>query len=94
VDAVKKGFSLRDRNTKVRFGWWGAEEIGLIGSKYYVDQLITDPEEFSNLIAYFNYDMEAGPNYVRFVFDAETAPEEARQGSRVLEAMLQAHFNE
>jgi hypothetical protein len=58
----------------VRFGWWGAEEIGLIGSRYYVDQLVANPVELEKLACYLNYDMEAGPNYVRMVHDASTAP--------------------
>lgn len=32
--------------TRARFGWWGAEEIGLLGSKFYVDDLVTKPQEF------------------------------------------------
>jgi len=71
-------------NTGVRFAWWGAEEIGLIGSEYYVDKLAEDQEEFERLIAYFNYDMEASPNYVRFIYDAETSTEPAKTGSRIL----------
>lgn len=40
---------------KVRFIWWGAEELGLIGSLYYIENL---PEEERDKIRfYFNYDM-------------------------------------
>lgn len=70
--------------TRARFGWWGAEEIGLLGSKYYVDDLVTKPQELEQLLGYYNYDMEAGPNYVRFVYDADTAPAQAKSGSKIL----------
>lgn len=82
--SVGELFEIAGTKTGVRFGWWGAEEIGLIGSDYYVDRLVENPTEFNKLVAYFNYDMEAGPNYVRFIYDAETAPEDAKYGSRIL----------
>lgn len=40
---------------KVRFAWWGAEESGLVGSRYYVGQL--SEEEADKTRFYFNYDM-------------------------------------
>ena len=40
---------------KIRFGWWGAEESGLVGSTFYVNTL---PEaELDKIRFYFNYDM-------------------------------------
>ncbi|KAJ3495275.1 hypothetical protein NLG97_g3514 [Lecanicillium saksenae] len=40
---------------KVRFAWWGAEELGLLGSLHYTAQL---PEaERDKIKFYFNYDM-------------------------------------
>ena len=47
---------------QVVFAWWGAEESGLIGSQYYVDQL-TKPET-KDIAVNLNYDMVASPNYV------------------------------
>ncbi|GAA2974565.1 M20/M25/M40 family metallo-hydrolase [Actinokineospora diospyrosa] len=40
---------------RLRFGWWGAEELGLIGSKYYADNLAAT--ERSKITAYLNFDM-------------------------------------
>eukprot|EP01064_Diplonema_japonicum_P035091 TRINITY_DN74_c0_g5_i1.p1 TRINITY_DN74_c0_g5~~TRINITY_DN74_c0_g5_i1.p1 ORF type:complete len:542 (+),score=161.43 TRINITY_DN74_c0_g5_i1:48-1628(+) len=66
----------------LRFAWWGAEEIGLMGSRYYVDNLVEHyPDELAKLTCYLNFDMEAGPNFIRYVYDANTAPEPARTGS-------------
>ena len=80
--------------TRARFGWWGAEEIGLLGSRHYVDELVKCPEAYDKLVAYFNYDMEAGPNYVRFVYDANTVPSpSAREGSKILQTLLEDHFD-
>ncbi|KAH3900593.1 probable Aminopeptidase Y [Saccharomycodes ludwigii] len=53
---------------KVRFAWWSAEEEGLLGSTYYVDQLT--PEENSKLRLFMDYDMMASPNYQYQVYDA------------------------
>ncbi|OAA55757.1 aminopeptidase Y [Cordyceps fumosorosea ARSEF 2679] len=40
---------------KIRFGWWGAEELGLYGSIHYVDNL--NESEKAKIRFYFNYDM-------------------------------------
>ncbi|KAF1734853.1 putative lipoprotein aminopeptidase LpqL [Beauveria bassiana] len=44
---------------KIRFAWWGAEELGLIGSLYYTAHL-SDAEK-DKIKFYFNYDMIASP---------------------------------
>jgi len=52
---------------KVRFAFWSAEESGLLGSQYYVDQLSTSAirKHAVNL----NFDMIGSPNYVSFIYD-------------------------
>ncbi|KAM0454424.1 hypothetical protein ACHAPV_008294 [Trichoderma viride] len=40
---------------KVRFAWWGAEEVGLVGSLYYGRHL--SEEDADAIRFYFNYDM-------------------------------------
>jgi hypothetical protein len=50
---------------KVRFAFWGTEEIGLQGSWHYVENL--DPEELENIAIYVNFDMIGSPNFVRMV---------------------------
>jgi Zn-dependent M28 family amino/carboxypeptidase len=56
---------------KVRFALWGAEESGLVGSNYYVNNL---PEvERQKIALYLNFDMVASPNYVRFVYDGDNS---------------------
>jgi Zn-dependent M28 family amino/carboxypeptidase len=56
---------------KVRFAFWGAEEFGLIGSRYYVDQL--SRQELDQIALNLNFDMIASPNYSRFVYDGDSS---------------------
>ncbi|MFJ3969900.1 M28 family metallopeptidase [Streptomyces parvus] len=51
----------------LRFAWWGAEELGLIGSRYYVNNLPS--AERSKLSGYLNFDMIGSPNAGYFVYD-------------------------
>jgi Zn-dependent M28 family amino/carboxypeptidase len=59
---------IKPRN-KIRFAWWGAEELNLLGSQFYVDSL--SDEEFAKILANLNHDMIASPNFVRFVYDGD-----------------------
>ncbi len=51
----------------LRFAWWGAEELGLVGSKYYVNNLPS--ADRSKLAGYLNFDMIGSPNPGYFVYD-------------------------
>ncbi|RYC58340.1 hypothetical protein CHU98_g7858 [Xylaria longipes] len=62
LDSVQAGPGINDdavlkykTTTKVRFAWWGAEENGLIGSKYYCSNLKVP--EINKILAYLNFDM-------------------------------------
>lgn len=52
---------------KVRFMWWGAEELVNIGSSYYVDRL-SEPER-QRIAAVINGELLAPSNHARFVWD-------------------------
>ncbi|MCX4527477.1 MULTISPECIES: M28 family metallopeptidase [unclassified Streptomyces] len=58
----------------LRFGWWGAEELGLIGSKYYVNNL--PAAEKAKISGYLNFDMIGSPNPGYFVYDDDPAIEQ------------------
>jgi aminopeptidase Y len=60
--------NVRPRN-KVRFAWWGAAESGLVGSRYYVDNL--SPAELDKIALYLNFDTLGSPNHVFFVYDGD-----------------------
>ena len=55
---------------KVRFCWWGAEEVGLKGSEHYVAYLNqTDQAELSKIALALNFDMVGSPNFIRGVYN-------------------------
>jgi Zn-dependent M28 family amino/carboxypeptidase len=56
-------------HNKIRFAWWGAEELNLLGSQYYVDSL--SAEALGKIMLNLNFDMIASPNFVRFVYDGD-----------------------
>nr|ABB40595.1 aminopeptidase [Streptomyces sp. KK565] len=58
----------------LRFAWWGAEELGLIGSKYYVNNL--GATERAKLDGYLNFDMIGSPNAGYFVYDDDPVIEQ------------------
>jgi Zn-dependent M28 family amino/carboxypeptidase len=59
-------------NNRVRFAWWGAEELGLVGSTHYVDDLVAnDPAALDRIATYLNFDMVASPNYIIGTYDAD-----------------------
>ncbi len=59
----------QDTAVGVRFAWWGAEELGLIGSTFYIGSL--PPAERQRIVGYLNADMVGSPNPVRFVYDGD-----------------------
>jgi len=71
---------------RLRFAFWGAEELGLVGSSAYVQSLSS--EQRAQLRAVLNFDMVASPNFGRFVYDGDTAP----AGSKRIEDLFRAYF--
>jgi Zn-dependent M28 family amino/carboxypeptidase len=61
----------REARNKLRFMWYGAEEFGLLGSEYYVENLT--PEELDQIEMMLNFDMIGSPNFVRFVYDGDNS---------------------
>jgi aminopeptidase S len=70
----------------LRFGWWGAEELGLVGSTAYVNSL--SAAQRAQIKSYLNFDMIGSPNPGYFVYDSAGQP----SGSTTLQAALEAHF--
>jgi Zn-dependent M28 family amino/carboxypeptidase len=65
-------------NYAVRFGFWGAEELGLLGSNDYVSSL--DLEALKDIALYLNFDMIASPNPGYFTIDGDqSAPPDENQ---------------
>ena len=66
----------------LRFAWWGAEELGLVGSTHYVDSLSADAK--SAISGYLNFDMTGSPNPGYFVYSSDGEPEGSAQFQQVL----------
>jgi Zn-dependent M28 family amino/carboxypeptidase len=95
--AVQLGNSPHVHNA-VRFGFWGAEELGLIGSRNYVESLNLDG--LKGIALYLNFDMLASPNPGYFTYDGDQSlPGDERgrpvvpEGSAGIERTLVAYLN-
>ena len=66
--ALQLGSSPEIHNA-VRFGFWGAEELGLIGSRKYVESL--DVNALKDIALYLKFDMLASPNTGYFTYDGD-----------------------
>ena len=73
---------------QVRFAFWGAEELGLLGSQYYVENLTQTQRD--KIYANLNFDMLGSPNYVRFVYDGNGSdtPHAGPPGSDAIEKIF------
>jgi Zn-dependent M28 family amino/carboxypeptidase len=68
LEVAEQMAKVKPQNT-LRFSWWGAEEAGLVGSTFYVDNL--SDEEFFKIALYLNFDMVGSPNHGFFVYDGD-----------------------
>jgi len=82
---------IRNRQ-QVRFAFWGAEELNLLGSEHYVNTLSDD--DLGKIVANLNFDMLGSPNYVRFVYDGDGSdtPTAGPPGSAQIEALFNDYF--
>jgi Zn-dependent M28 family amino/carboxypeptidase len=69
AEAMAKHHNAKNLRQKIRFGWWGAEEEGLVGSSYYAHNL--SDAEVAKIDGMLDYDMLASQNYVRFLYDGD-----------------------
>lgn len=83
----------------VRFAFWGAEELGLVGSNRYIESL--DLEELTAIAMYLNFDMIASPNPGYFTYDGDQSQPRNRtdrspwvpEGSAGIERALVAYLD-
>jgi Zn-dependent M28 family amino/carboxypeptidase len=94
--ALQLGSSPQIHNA-VRFGFWGAEELGLVGSRKYVESL--DVNALKDIALYLNFDMLASPNPGYFTYDGDQSmPSDTRgdpvvpEGSAGIERSLVAYL--
>jgi Zn-dependent M28 family amino/carboxypeptidase len=96
---IAEVFAQQERTprNKLRFIWWGAEELGLIGSNYYIANL--SQEERDKIRLNLNFDMVGSPNFVRFVYDGDNSAfpvspgiQEGPSGSGSIEQLFLDYF--
>jgi Zn-dependent M28 family amino/carboxypeptidase len=77
---------------KVRFMWYGAEELGLIGSTKYVEGLTQRQKD--DILAMLDFDMLGSPNFARFVYDGngDAGGPVGPTGSGFIEGMFVDYF--
>lgn len=77
---------------KLKFAWWGAEELGLLGSTAYVNQLEEGAKQ--RIKAYLNFDMVGSTNGVNFVYDGDGSEFglEGPKGSKSIEKLFRLYF--
>nr|WP_285554363.1 M28 family metallopeptidase [Actinoplanes regularis] len=78
----------------LRFGWWGAEELGLRGSTAYVNSLTSAQK--AAIGDYLNFDMVGSPNPGYFLYDGDnsdnTGSGPGPSGSAEIEQTLADYF--
>lgn len=93
LEVAEQMTKSRPHNT-VRFAFWGAEELGLIGSTQWVAQ--RTQEELDEIALYLNFDMIGSPNYYFGVYDADqssfVAPVVVPDGSVHIERTFESFY--
>ncbi|GAA3091576.1 M28 family metallopeptidase [Streptosporangium carneum] len=93
LETALKANSLPTRN-KLRFAFWGAEELNLLGSQHYVANL--SAAEKAKIKLYLNFDMIASPNYVFGIYDGDdsdhTGAPAGPPGSDKIEKLFESYF--
>jgi Zn-dependent M28 family amino/carboxypeptidase len=90
---ISKLFSKNNINmeNKVRFCFFSGEELGLLGSKYYVENL-SDSEK-KKISLNLNFDMIGSPNFIRGIYDGSSAADEnIRIPSSKIQKLFENHF--
>jgi len=78
---------------QLRLGWWGAEELGLLGSTYYVNELKDNhPDQLAQIALNLNFDMLGSPNFMRGIYNGSSGPEDVRHGSALIQKLFEGHF--
>ena len=85
-----------DPKNTVRFAFWGAEESGLVGSNYYIEQI--SEEDHAKIALYLNFDMIGSPNFARFIYDGNGSafPDVGAgpEGSGAIERVFERYFSD
>jgi Zn-dependent M28 family amino/carboxypeptidase len=99
LEVAEQMANVRTAN-RVRYSWWGAEELGLLGSEHYIDDLAENhPSKLRKIQLYLNFDMVGSPNYALFVYDGDNSAfpvgpgaAEGPEGSAQIEKAFHDYF--
>jgi aminopeptidase Y len=95
LETARQMAKVKPRN-KLRFALWGAEESGLVGSTYYVNNL--SAEDRAKIALYLNFDMVGSPNHVFFIYDGDDSDGVGAGpgpgGSAAIEKVFEQYFLE
>lgn len=89
LEVFRAAVKYQTRN-KIRFAWWGGEENGLVGSRYYCTGLRTSDVE--SILAYLNFDMVSRGYFGVGDGDGSLSGIPAPAGSDVIERMYTSYF--
>ncbi|KAL6161598.1 hypothetical protein ACJQWK_08153 [Exserohilum turcicum] len=87
---IAKALRKFNVKNKVRFAWWGAEENGLLGSKYYTQNL--NATEANNILTYLNFDMVSRGYFGVFDGDGSVYNLTGAPGSAAIEKLFVEHL--
>ncbi len=93
--AVAEALGRIPTANRLRFAWWSGEELGLLGSQYYVGHLPAD--QLAKVKLYLNFDMVASPNYALKIYDGDdsdaTGEPAGPTGSDEIEKLFEKYFD-
>jgi Zn-dependent M28 family amino/carboxypeptidase len=75
---------------RLRYVWWGAEELGLLGSRHYVARL--SAAERRRHALYLNFDMVGSKNFVPFVYRGSGGRTPPPPGSTAIQRFFTGYF--
>jgi len=77
---------------RVRFSWWAGEELGLLGSTYYVGSL--SAANLSDIALNINLDMVASPNYFYGIYNGSSGEPNVKDGSITIQNLIISYFTQ
>jgi Zn-dependent M28 family amino/carboxypeptidase len=83
---------------RIRFCWWGAEELGLLGSDFHVKEARSSTivgERLSDYLVNINLDMLGSPNFIFGIYDGKpsaSTPASAKPGSSKITTLFKDWF--
>jgi Zn-dependent M28 family amino/carboxypeptidase len=88
--AAAQWLAGRATDAAVRIAFWAGEEVGLYGSRHYVQGL--SPEERDAIVAYLDFDMVGSPNFVRFVLADPPMDPSVGEGNAAIRKLFTDYF--